>query len=276
MGSHRQRVVQRQWMRMFILLALAAVLVACGGSSEEIPTPGGYGLADLIQDLQAMGSTAALTRELVDHGFAVQGQRLAVDGRPVFVYEFPTVAEADDAFTGVSADTYSLTVTRSDGDVTIETHGDWLETPHLYRKGRLILISGDDPGLLVTLDRVMGAQRPSPEPRDCSLANAFPPEEAALIWPTLHEVQPSRAAPGGEIEIRGTGGFLYWDNACGEFRNESARDFALLFDGRPAGSITCYAHTCLATLTLPADVPPGTYTIAVEGGSSLEVEVLRP
>jgi hypothetical protein len=261
---------------LLILLALAAGLLACGGSSEEIPPPEGYGLTELVEDLHAVGSTAARTREPVDHGFAIQGQRLAVDGQSVYVYEFPTEAEAEDAFAGVSADAYSLTVTRSDGDRTVVTHGDWLETPHLYRKDRLILITGDDPGLLATLDKVMGEQRPSPEPRDCSPANAFPPEEAALIWPTLHEVQPSPAAPGDEVEIRGTGGFLYWNNQCGEFRNESARDFALLFDGQPAGSITCYAHTCLVTLTLPAEIAPGVYTIAVEGGSSLELEVLRP
>lgn len=271
-----QRAMHRHWVQVLILLALAVVLVACGGSSEEAPSPEGYGLTDLIQDLHATGSTAAPTGELVDHGFAIQGQRLAVDGQSVFVYEFPSVSEAEGAFAGVSADAYSLTVTRSDGERTIETHGDWLETPHLYRKGRLILITGDDPALLATLDKVTGEQRPSPEPRDCSPANAFPPEEAALIWPTLHEVQPAPAAPGDEIQIRGTGGFLYWNNQCGEFRNESARDFALLFDGRPAGSITCYANLCMVTLTLPADIAPGIYTIAVEGGSSLEVEVLRP
>jgi hypothetical protein len=116
-------------------------------------------------------------------------------------------------------------------------------------------------------------ETPSPEPRDCSLANAFPPEEAELIWPTLREVQPAPAAPGDEVQIRGTGGFLYWNNECGEFRNESARDFALSFDGRPVGSINCYAHTCLATLTLPADATPGQHTLSVEGGSTLEIEV---
>ena len=84
------------------------------------------------------------------------------------------------------------------------------------------------------------------------------------------------AAPGDEVQIRGTGGSLHWDNECGEFWNESAREFPLSFDGEPAGSIACYAHTCLVTLTVPADAAPGRHTLAVEGGSSLELEVLSP
>jgi hypothetical protein len=118
-----------------------------------------------------------------------------------------------------------------------------------------------------------GASVWSPEARDCSIPNAFPPEEAQLIWPTLHEVQPVQAAPGDQVEIRGTGGFLHWNNECGEFRNESAKDFQLLFDGEPADSITCYAHTCLVNLTIPADASPGIHTICVEGGSSIDIQI---
>lgn len=66
---------------------------------------------------------------------------------------------------------------------------------------------------------------------------------------------------------------MYWNNECGEFRNESARDFQVFFDGEPVGSITCYAHTCLTDLTIPADAALGIHTISVEGGSSMDVEV---
>jgi heat shock protein HslJ len=117
------------------------------------------------------------------------------------------------------------------------------------------------------------AQEGDQDAEDCSLANAFPPEEGELIWPTLHQIQPDRPAPGDTVEVRGTGGFLYWNNECGEFRNESARDFQLFFDGQPAGSISCYAHTCLADLAIPVDATPGIHTISIEGGSSLEIEV---
>ena len=39
------------------------------------------------------------------------------------------------------------------------------------------------------------------------------------------------------------------------------------------GSITCYAHTCLADLTIPADAALGIHTISVEGESSIDIEI---
>jgi hypothetical protein len=291
--GNRHRHVQTHWIRMLMLPALIAVLAACRGSSEGVSSSDltaeplaapqntevetseitDYGLTDLIADLRATGSTPDVTQEMVDHGFAIQGQRILVDGIPIFVYEFADSNTADLAFAGVSADEYSITVTRSEAEVTVETHGDWIETPHLYKRGRLIVIVGDAMDILDALDTAMGAPVSSPEARDCSIPNAFPTEEAQLIWPTLRQVQPAHAAPGAEVEIRGTGGFLDWNNECGEFRNESARDFQLYYDDEPVGSITCYAHTCLANLTIPADAAPGTHTISVEGGSSIDMQI---
>ncbi len=113
----------------------------------------------------------------------------------------------------------------------------------------------------------------APERRDCTGPNTFPAEEAELIWPELREAQPDRVAPGDEVEILGVGGHLYWDNECGQFWLESARDFQLFLDGEPAGLITCYANLCVTNLTVPSNALSGTHVISVEGGSSLDIEV---
>jgi hypothetical protein len=89
-----------------------------------------YGLTGLVADLCAAGLSVESTQEMVDHGFAIQGQRILVDGGPVFVYEFADAIGADMAFAGVSVDKYSITITRLDGAKTVEMHGDWVETPH--------------------------------------------------------------------------------------------------------------------------------------------------
>ena len=117
-----------------------------------------YGFTDLREDLRAAGLTVEPTGMMVDHGFAIKGRRVLVDDEPIFVYEFGDVATAEAAAAGVSADAGSITVTRTEGDVTIEVHGDWVETPHLYKKGRLIVISGDNPGVLSILDAILGPQ----------------------------------------------------------------------------------------------------------------------
>jgi hypothetical protein len=115
----------------------------------------------------------------------------------------------------------------------------------------------------------------TPATVDCSGPGAFPTVEAELVWPTLTEVRPSRAAPGEEVEVQGVGGYLHWDNECGQQWLESARDFQLLYEGRAAGSIQCYANTCIGTLIIPATSPAGTHAISVEGGSSLDIEVVK-
>lgn len=110
--------------------------------------------------------------------------------------------------------------------------------------------------------------------RNCLGPDAFPAEEAELVLPTLVEVQPAQAAPGEQVEVLGVGGNLYWENECGSQWIESAQDFQLLLDGEPAGSIQCYAGSCRARLTIPAEMVTGAHTISAEGGSSLDIEVV--
>jgi hypothetical protein len=108
---------------------------------------------------------------------------------------------------------------------------------------------------------------------DCSGPEAFPTEDAEVVLPTLVRVQPRIAAPGDQVEVQGVGGYLYWENECGQQWLESARDFQLLYDGEIASSIQCYANTCLGTLIIPALSQAGKHEISVEGGSSLSIEV---
>jgi hypothetical protein len=257
----------------------------------------GYGLTNLIEDMRATGLTVELTEQLVDHGFVIKGKQVLVNGAPIFVYEFTDVAAAETASAGVSADKYSMTITRSEGGVTVEVHSDWIETPHLYKKGRLIVISGDNSDVLNALDAVLGPQliptsppvpptatplvptatpippALTPEGLDCTSSRAFPTEDAELVWPELRDIQPAEVAPGDKVKITAMGGYLYWNNECGTRWDESARTFQLYLDDTPVSSILCYVNYCEADLTVPGDVPSGTHAISVEGGSSLSIEV---
>jgi heat shock protein HslJ len=257
----------------------------------------GYDLTNLIEDLRAAGLTVEPTEQLVDHGFVIKGRQVLVDGAPIFVYEFTDTAAAETASVGVSADKYSMTITREEGGVTVEVHSDWIETPHLYKKGRLIVISGDNSDVLNALGTVLGPQLMpasppvpptatplvltatpipptlTPEGLDCTSSRAFPTEDAEIVWPELIDIQPAQVTPGDKVEINAMGGYLYWNNECGTRWDESARTFQLYFDDTPVSSILCYVNYCETDLTVPGDVPSGTHTISVEGGSSLSIEV---
>ena len=97
--------------------------------------------------------------DVPDYGFEIDGSQLLVDGRPLVVYEFENVATAEEAAIGVTADAGSVTVTRTDGDLVREQHSDWfVETPHLFKKGRLIVIVGDHAEVLRALEVILGPQ----------------------------------------------------------------------------------------------------------------------
>jgi hypothetical protein len=93
---------------------------------------------------------------------------------------------------------------------------------------------------------------------------------AEIVWPRLGEVQPPQIQPGGEVTVLGSGGYI----RCGSGAyNESARSFQLFLGGEPASSIGCYVNRCEGTLVVPMTATAGTHVIAVEGGSTISVEV---
>ena len=131
-------------------------------SSTDTPA---YSLTDLIDDLRALGFVVVPTERPVDHGFAIEGARVLVEDMPVFVYEFEEAAAAQSAAAGVSTDAYSVTISRAEGEMTYVHHSDWLETPHVYLKGRVIVLTGDDPLVVDALDTVLGPPLVSRSPK---------------------------------------------------------------------------------------------------------------
>lgn len=108
----------------------------------------------------------------------------------------------------------------------------------------------------------------------CDWESAFPTDEAHLVWPSLLPIEVETVRAGDEVEIMAYGGYLRWENECGESINESARDFQLFLDGELIGNISCFVNVCRVTITIPVDTFPGTHSLSVEGGSNLEFEVV--
>jgi hypothetical protein len=77
-------------------------------------------------------------------------------------------------------------------------------------------------------------------------------------------------APGGQVRVLGTGGYVVDPSGLND---ESARYFELFLDGNHLGTLACYLNHCLADLSLPAGLAPGEHTLSVEGGSSLTIEI---
>lgn len=136
-----------------VLLAVMAAAAACSAG----PLPALYDFDRLIADLRAAGATVELTSDQnIDHGFGWPARRTVVNGENVYVYEFADELQAAVAAGGVSPNGYSFT--RPDGPNKMTTHVDWLEPPHFYRRGRLVVIyAGRDAGMKELLAGLLGS-----------------------------------------------------------------------------------------------------------------------
>jgi hypothetical protein len=111
---------------------------------------------------------------------------------------------------------------------------------------------------------------PPPATETMAPTGCLPSETADIVWPRLGEIQPPQIQPGGEVTVVGSGGYVQ----CGSGAyNESARSFQLFFGGQPASSIGCYVNRCEGKLVVPMTATAGTHVIAVEGGSTISLEV---
>lgn len=97
------------------------------------------------------------------------------------------------------------------------------------------------------------------------------------ILPNLLRLRPNMITPGDDIEIEGSGGNIQLMTADGSRIGyiEKSTNFPVFLAGQPIGTINCFVNTCLGTVTIPQDTPPGNHQVSVEGGSSLTVTVLE-
>ena len=126
---------------------------------------------------------------------------------------------------------------------------------------------------LVLIATACNAATPTMQPTVPAHPIAPPTPQATLVPPTLPQLAPAQAAPGDQVRVIGKGGYLFTPPSA---YNESARNFQIFFDGKSAGTISCYVNHCETKFTIPRDATPGAHEISVEGGSKLTFNVIAP
>ena len=179
----------RGFAAIIAVAALMVIGVACGNGAEptslsnEAPTPvpptvGGTTPTDsnpptttivshggpvkdyvsLVDNLRAAGATVDPAGTESGSYFAPQGQLLTVNGEGISAYEFGSAEEADAGAEGVSASGSSIVTTFADG-TGISTMVTWVESPHFYKAGKLIVLYvGCDSDVIDVLQETMGPQ----------------------------------------------------------------------------------------------------------------------
>lgn len=140
-------------MRVHILLVfgmLAALgLTACGGGPQVEPTEEPRSIEDFSSSLREAGARVQIGEEVNQPFIEIAGILLRVNDQDVQVFEYSSEEEADRLASQVSADGSSV------GTTMVM----WVEPPHYFQDGRLIVLYvGEDEGVLNLLVEVLGPQ----------------------------------------------------------------------------------------------------------------------
>ena len=132
-------------------LASSAILISCAASQDsgDIDSSTVSTYNELVAALRSNGS-AVETLDLISQPFfEPEGQIISVDGYEVQVFEY---SNKDDAL--LAAETIA-----SDGGSIGTTMVSWIEAPHFFRSGRLIVLYvGGEDAVVEALQAALGPQ----------------------------------------------------------------------------------------------------------------------
>jgi hypothetical protein len=142
---------------LFALLMVAAITVsACGGNASAAISPTATtesqtvkGQDSLVAALQAAGATVEVGDPITQVFFGPEGNILKVNGADVQVFEYESAEAMENEAAQVAPDGGSIGTSM----VT------WMDTPHFYKAGRMIVLYvGSDETILGLLEKVLGPQ----------------------------------------------------------------------------------------------------------------------
>jgi hypothetical protein len=135
---------------VFLLLALA--MSSCGTSATPIPPSEPHTVQDqasLLSFLQAAGATVETGDSITQEFFTPEGQTLKVNGADLQVFEYESAEAMEKQASQVAPDGGSIGTSM----VT------WIDTPHFYKAGRIIVLYlGKDQSVLDLLNKALGPQ----------------------------------------------------------------------------------------------------------------------
>jgi hypothetical protein len=211
-----QRKQKMKKTTLLTLILLVTFATACsstrGGepAAEETSQPddtgdtGGTGdrpvstKAELITALNEDGATVTEGAPVEDPFFEVEAELLTVNGAEVQVYEFP-----DEAARQTAQETINAT-----GNIIGSMTVDWMEEPHFFGAGRLIVLYvGDDQAILDLLSARLG------EPFTEGGGGFMVPEQSPAVEAALNTLGQELAAAASEFSVTSVEE-VEWTDGC--------------------------------------------------------------
>jgi len=138
-----------------LLLIFASTVIGCGKGATTVPTTAPTeslvveDQASLVAVLQTAGATLEVGDLITQAFFSPEGNMIKVNGADVQVFEYESAEAMENEASQVAPDGGSIGTSM----VT------WVDTPHFYKAGRIIVLYiGSDQTILGLLEKVMGPQ----------------------------------------------------------------------------------------------------------------------
>lgn len=141
-------------LRILSVLVLVFVFVTSGCGSNATPSSSSQpntvqDQASLIRALQASGATVEIGDPITQDFFGPEGHTVKVNGADLQVFEYESAEAMEKDASQVSPDGGSI------GTAMV----DWIDTPHFYKAGRIIVLYvGSDQAVLDLLQKTIGSQ----------------------------------------------------------------------------------------------------------------------
>jgi hypothetical protein len=138
-----------------LLLVFALTMSGCGNASKSSSPTASTGpltvedQASLIATLKASGATVDAGEPVSQAFFSPEGSIIKVNGADVQVFEYESVEAMENEAAQVAPDGGSI------GTSMVS----WMDTPHFYKAGRIIVLYvGSDESVLSLLENALGPQ----------------------------------------------------------------------------------------------------------------------
>ena len=135
-----------------LALVLAAAMSGCGTRATPSPAsepPAVQDQASLISALQTSGATMETGDSITQPFFTAEGHTVKVNGADLQIFEYENAEAMEKEASQVAPDGGSI------GTSMVN----WMDTPHFYKGGRIIVLYvGSDGALLELLNKVLGPQ----------------------------------------------------------------------------------------------------------------------
>ncbi len=137
---------------LILVFVFAYAISACGQNATSNASTKPLSVEDqasLLSALKAAGATVEVGDSINQDFFSVEGQTVKVNGADLQVFEYENAPAMEKDASQVAPDGGSI-------GTSIVT---WIDTPHFYKAGRIIVLYlGNDQTILGLLNNVIGAQ----------------------------------------------------------------------------------------------------------------------